>query len=712
MWGFSFDELAKRAQEEASKLAEQASSAASSAAAGGLFNLDAMQGGPPTSSSSAATISSIGGGFFTPIAESSTSSSFFGGEHQQQQRPYYTEPNKLNQPSTTPIRDSSPLKSSKPVARKLHIEDNDTGDSMFDDFDSWGEGEEGKLLKAKEEYQSLVDIEKIKLEEEEARLRSTTEEAEAAKLEAERVEEDARFAAEMKMAKVKSDQMSAAAAAAAAEQERLIAAEAEEIEAAVRLEEERLAVETEAVRLQSGQLFVEQLRLSVEKERLLAEEIEAAGVDAERLEQERLEAEVKAEATRLLAENIEQERLAAEHEAMKMEVERLEKERLAFEDAERDRLEREKLVAAERATQGELISPDMERIEQERILTEEAEIQRLEKERLQDEKFAIVSDKNVLNTEVGHDAMANKNDQTYAVSEGGENDDLGGINCDDLDDMYGDDDSDDELDADIGDSMIEIRSVENDTEIDQNSHGILAPINQELPTPVNEPEQNDIDKSAGPPIVESTFFDAAAAATSMLQSSNLFDVSKSASVFSSWGCSNTSDTVEMVTPVIEATQDTITESTTGLNCNAGEVIEDIPTQQQQQQQIVKTELDQLQNVPQHMLDRFMHQLERVTENHQLELDELQRTHIQEMQQLKIELQNERDTKKKSSAKDDVAAQDKFLKQMRDLEKKFAGTIKDQESELRDVKQRNGEMESTISSLNRDVSKLTKTIANR
>ena len=113
-----------------------------------------------------------------------------------------------------------------------------------------------------------------------------------------------------------------------------------------------------------------------------------------------------------------------------------------------------------------------------------------------------------------------------------------------------------------------------------------------------------------------------------------------------------------------------------------------------------------------MLDRFMHQLERVTENHQLELDELQRTHILEMEQLKTELQNERDTKKKSSAKDDVAAQDKFLKQMRDLEKKFAGTIKDQESELRDVKQRNGEMESKINSLNRDVSKLTKTIADR
>jgi hypothetical protein len=283
------------------------------------------------------------------------------------------------------------------------------------------------------------------------------------------------------------------------------------------------------------------------------------------------------------------------------------------------------------------------------------------------------------------------------------------VNCDDLDDMYDDDDSDDESDVDRGDSMIEIKTVKNDTEIDQNCHDLLAPIDQKASTPVTE--QNDIDGSAGPPIVEASFFDAAAAATSMFQSSNIFDVSKSASMFGSWGSSNTSDTAEIVTPVVEATKDTVAESTTGLNCNAGEMIEDISTQQQQQQ-VVKTELDELHNVPQHMLDRFMHQLERVTENHQLELDELQRTHTLEIEQLKTELQNERDTKKKSSAKDDVAAQDKFLKQMRDLEKKFAGTIKDQESELRDVKQRNGEMESKINSLNRDVSKLTKTITDR
>ena len=306
--------------------------------------------------------------------------------------------------------------------------------------------------------------------------------------------------------------------------------------------------------------------------------------------------------------------------------------------------------------------------------------------------------------------MANQNDQTHAVSEGGENDDLVGINCDDLDDMYDDDDSDDEPDADRGDIMIEIKTVTNDnTEIDQNCHDLHAPLDQKL---VNNPEQKDIGGSVvEPPIVESSFFDAAAAATSMFQSSNIFDVSKSSSMFSSWGGSNISDTVEIVTPVGEKSIDSITESTTGLNCNTGEVIEDISTQQQQQL-VMKTELDELQNVPQHMLDRFMHQLERVTENHQLELDELQRTHILEMEQLKTELQNERDTKKKSSAKDDVAAQDKFLKQMRDLEKKFAGTIKDQESELRDVKQRNGEMESKINSLNRDVSKLTKTIADR
>jgi cell division protein FtsB len=50
--------------------------------------------------------------------------------------------------------------------------------------------------------------------------------------------------------------------------------------------------------------------------------------------------------------------------------------------------------------------------------------------------------------------------------------------------------------------------------------------------------------------------------------------------------------------------------------------------------------------------------------------------------------------------------------MRDLEKKFAGTIKDQESELRNLKQRNGEMESKVNTLNRDVSKLTEIVDER
>lgn len=251
---------------------------------------------------------------------------------------------------------------------------------------------------------------------------------------------------------------------------------------------------------------------------------------------------------------------------MRMEGERLEKERIAFEDADRERLEREKLaqerLVAERAMQAELISRDMERIEQERILTEEAGMQRLEKYMLQDEKLSIVPDENVdvvPSDELGrYDAMANQNDQSHAVSEGGENDDLGGVNCDDLDDMYDDDDLDDEPDADLGDIMIEIKTVANDnTEIDQNCHDLHAPLDQK---PVDKPEHEDIDGSAGSPIVESSFFDAAAAATSIFQSSNIFDVSKSsASMFSSWGGSNTSDTVEIVTPVVEATKDTITK---------------------------------------------------------------------------------------------------------------------------------------------------------
>ena len=300
--------------------------------------------------------------------------------------------------------------------------------------------------------------------------------------------------------------------------------------------------------------------------------------------------------------------------------------------------------------------------------------------------------------------------------------------------MYGDDDSDDDSGDEpvddrsnhdsikVEESIVEESANENNGESDQISHEITGPIDEELSVSENKTEQNSADEgshSVEPVSAEIGFFDAAAAATSMFQTSKLFEASKTASMFS-WGYNVSNETpTEMVAPVAETALNTIIENKSDCpmvsNRQVREGHETVTTPQLKKaddQNSSGTPLLNQQNVPQHMLDKFMHQLERITESHQVEMDELQRMHAAEIDQLRSELLNEREMKKKASARDDVASQDKFLKQMRDLEKKFAGTIKDQESELRNLKQRNGEMESKLNTLNRDVSKLTKIVDER
>ena len=172
-------------------------------------------------------------------------------------------------------------------------------------------------------------------------------EAEAARLEAERI---------------------AAEEAARLEAERVATEEAARVEAerveAERLEAERLAAE-EAARLEAERLAAEEAA-RLEAERVAAEEaarLEAERVEAERLEAERIAAEEAArlEAERIAAEEaarLEAERLAAE-EAARLEAERLEAERWAAEEAARVEAER---IAAEEAA----------RLEAERWAAEEA----------------------------------------------------------------------------------------------------------------------------------------------------------------------------------------------------------------------------------------------------------------------------------------------------------------------------------------------------
>ncbi|HVI58185.1 MAG TPA: Hpt domain-containing protein [Luteimonas sp.] len=241
---------------------------------------------------------------------------------------------------------------------------------------------EAERVAAEQAEAERVEAERLAAEQAEAdRLeaeRVVAEQAEAERVEAERLAaeqaetqrvEAERLAAEQAEAdRVEAERLAAeqdAAARAAAEQAETDRIEAERLEAERVQEEARLAAEqVEAERLASQR---------AEAERLAEEEREYARLEAEYAEAARLAAE-QAEAERLAAEQAEAERVEAERLAAEQaEAERVEAERLAAEQAEAERVEAERL-AAEQA--------EAERLEAERLAAEQAEAQRLEAERL------------------------------------------------------------------------------------------------------------------------------------------------------------------------------------------------------------------------------------------------------------------------------------------------------------------------------------------
>jgi hypothetical protein len=117
-------------------------------------------------------------------------------------------------------------------------------------------------------------------------------------------------------------------------------------------------------------------------------------------------------------------------------------------------------------------------------------------------------------------------------------------------------------------------------------------------------------------------------------------------------------------------------------------------------------------VPQHVLDKFIKQLERMTESHQLEMDELKRSHKIEIDNLQNELKMERSEKKKAKDREAVAAQDKLLSQMRNLEKTFAKTLEEKEEELEQVMQRNEGNKLKMDSMKREVDGLLRLVDER
>jgi len=117
-------------------------------------------------------------------------------------------------------------------------------------------------------------------------------------------------------------------------------------------------------------------------------------------------------------------------------------------------------------------------------------------------------------------------------------------------------------------------------------------------------------------------------------------------------------------------------------------------------------------VPQAFLDNFMKQLERMNESHQLEMSELQRNHNIEVERLQNELSAEREFKNKAKARAEVASQDKYLGQMRELEKKFNASLKMKEDELEEVMKRNEGMTLKMDSMKREVEGLAKIVDER
>ena len=117
-------------------------------------------------------------------------------------------------------------------------------------------------------------------------------------------------------------------------------------------------------------------------------------------------------------------------------------------------------------------------------------------------------------------------------------------------------------------------------------------------------------------------------------------------------------------------------------------------------------------VSQQVVDKFVGQLERMTESHQLEMDELHRTYKLELAKLQGELDDERTKRKNIKARDAVAAHDKHLSAMRELEKTFNKTLQEKDEELEQVMQRNEGFTLKMDSMRREVDGLLKLVDER
>ena len=309
--------------------------------------------------------------------------------------------------------------------------------------------------------------------------------------------------------------------------------------------------------------------------------------------------------------------------------------------------------------------------------------------------------------------------QTSSVFEEEEEDDDTGDVYDDeeLDDMYDDDDDNDGISnpetIDVPEQVVEGKSFA----VDQ-----ISCDNEVTVDAASTQSADELTPSTGP-ISDTSFLNVAAAATStsvhsMFESSRIFEASKTAALFSWYGGGENPGEQSNVSSEEGASNSQPTAEPDSCH-EAAEVSdqdnEGINTTSTPLEQVavaaVMPSLDQQLGSP-NMLDNFVKQLERMTESHQLEMDELQRTHKIDIDRLQSELLSERDVKKKAKARDEVASQDKYLRQMRDLEKKFNDILKVKEEELSAVIQRNEGMGLQMDTLKREVAGLARIVDER
>jgi len=106
-------------------------------------------------------------------------------------------------------------------------------------------------------------------------------------------------------------------------------------------------------------------------------------------------------------------------------------------------------------------------------------------------------------------------------------------------------------------------------------------------------------------------------------------------------------------------------------------------------------------IPQFALEKFMSQLERLHDQHEEELNVMEKKHILTVNEMKDELQ----TAQASKSNNDVVSQDKYLAQVRKLEKEYNVQLEEKEKALVDLSQKNKSLDGKIQEMNHDTEEL-------